>query len=254
MKFTQPVSMRVQNEEIFERDLEKQLEALGYSIIDLDMFKDYHILCTNCNGINNEVSNIYYNRRESHQRYYIDHYNPELFLALASMTDEQYGIAGEWWVCLSQNANFTKGKLYKCLKPIYQMSAFIDDVGNENGFLDSMLKHFRKATKEELIAHFTQQDNKEQKQVEEPSKSQFNEVLGNISKLLEHKNKNYGNSALEPLQIFGNKCKVGTRLDDKLARIKNSQELRKNDLTDVVGYCVLALIEKGWTSFDELMD
>lgn len=82
----------------------------------------------------------------------------------------------------------------------------------------------------------------------------FSAVTQSICSLLEHKNKNYGNSALEPLNIFSGKSKVGTRLDDKLARIKNSEELRKNDVSDLIGYLILECKDRGWNNFDEFKD
>lgn len=82
----------------------------------------------------------------------------------------------------------------------------------------------------------------------------FNEILESIARLMEYKNKNYGNSALEPLKIFANKTKVGTRIDDKLARIKNSDSLRKNDIADMIGYLTLICKENDWVNFDEFMD
>lgn len=83
---------------------------------------------------------------------------------------------------------------------------------------------------------------------------QFSKVTNSLAKLLNHKNKKYGNAALEPLNIFSGKTKVGQRLDDKLARVKNSEELRKNDVSDLMGYLVLTCIEKGWDNFDEFLD
>lgn len=82
----------------------------------------------------------------------------------------------------------------------------------------------------------------------------FSEITTSLAKLLEAKNAKYGNAALEPLDIFTGKCKVGQRLDDKLARVKNSQELRKNDIADIMGYLVLTCVEKGLTNFDDLID
>ena len=72
-------------------------------------------------------------------------------------------------------------------------------------------------------------------------------VLNSIKKVLIEKNKRYGNAALEPLGVFykgdaENSIKI--RLDDKLSRIKNSKTLRKNDLYDLLGYCILYLINK----------
>ena len=82
----------------------------------------------------------------------------------------------------------------------------------------------------------------------------FLEIAKNIGDLLEYKNKKYGNSALAPLNIFSGKTKVGGRLDDKLARIKNSNSLQKNDVADVLGYLMLVCKENQWTTFDEFKD
>lgn len=85
-------------------------------------------------------------------------------------------------------------------------------------------------------------------------KNIFDKTLSNLADLLKYKNEKYGNSALEPLEIFSNKCKVGTRLDDKLARVKNSNELKKNDIADLIGYLTLICVENNWSNFDEFKD
>lgn len=85
-------------------------------------------------------------------------------------------------------------------------------------------------------------------------KPNFSAITESICSLLEYKNEKYGNSALEPLQVFSGKTKLGTRLDDKLARIKNGTELRKNDVADCIGYLTLICAENGWDNFDELKD
>lgn len=82
-------------------------------------------------------------------------------------------------------------------------------------------------------------------------------LFNNFGEFLKEKNKRYGDSALKPIQIFskidaGNQ--IYNRLDDKLSRIKNSNEIRKNDLADLLGYISLALIEKNWLEFDDLLD
>ena len=89
---------------------------------------------------------------------------------------------------------------------------------------------------------------------EEKKEDDFQQITDGIANLLAYKNDKYGNAALAPLQIFSGKCKTGTRLDDKLSRIKNSTELRKNDVADVLGYLVLTCKEFGWTNFDEFKD
>ena len=86
-------------------------------------------------------------------------------------------------------------------------------------------------------------------------KPKFKKTLDSINSLLEYKNDKYGNAALEPLGIFEGKCKVGQRLDDKLARIKNSKDdLKKNDVADLIGYLTLVCVENGWENFDEFKD
>lgn len=82
----------------------------------------------------------------------------------------------------------------------------------------------------------------------------FKEITDSISRLLEYKNEKYGDAVLSPLEIFSDKAKAGQRIDDKLSRIKNSTELRKNDVSDLIGYLIIVCKEKGWSNFDEFMD
>jgi len=88
-------------------------------------------------------------------------------------------------------------------------------------------------------------------------KEDVQKVLFHLEEFLIEKNKNYGNSALEPLRVFSkSETQEGilVRIDDKLSRIKNSKELRKNDVIDLLGYLVLLCVQKGWTNFNELKD
>jgi hypothetical protein len=94
--------------------------------------------------------------------YYIDHYNPELFLALAAMTDSEEGNVGEYWKFIDPHYggdNFTRGKIYKQHKStIDAYEALIDNKDNCNGLHHSEGGNkscFTKATKEEIIAHFS---------------------------------------------------------------------------------------------------
>jgi hypothetical protein len=71
------------------------------------------------------------------------------------------------------------------------------------------------------------------------------------------KNKRYGNSAIEPIQVFSNlpaSEQINNRMDDKLLRIKNSDVERKNDFVDLAGYIELKCVEKGWLDFKDLLD
>jgi hypothetical protein len=68
------------------------------------------------------------------------------------------------------------------------------------------------------------------------------------------KNKNYGESALKPLDIFAKHHSYGNRLDEKLARVKNSDKLRKNDVADIIGGLMLLCKDNGWDDFNDLID
>ena len=91
--------------------------------------------------------------------------------------------------------------------------------------------------------------------------SKFREITSNIADVLEYKNKNYGDSALTPVDVFikvTSDVGIRVRLNDKINRIinciKNGEELRKNDIFDLIGYLILLCISKSWISFTEFMD
>jgi hypothetical protein len=67
-----------------------------------------------------------------------------------------------------------------------------------------------------------------------------------IASMLLKKNVAYGNSALNPIQIFAKippGDQLDVRIDDKLNRIKNSQKYSgDNDILDLVGYLILKMI------------
>ncbi|MCL2749266.1 MAG: hypothetical protein FWE50_04310 [Alphaproteobacteria bacterium] len=82
-------------------------------------------------------------------------------------------------------------------------------------------------------------------------------VCDAMKELLVYKNEQYGNSALQPVNTFSKQnpeSSIAIRLDDKLSRIKNSADLRKNDVSDMIGYLVLLCISKGWDDFSEFKD
>jgi hypothetical protein len=82
-------------------------------------------------------------------------------------------------------------------------------------------------------------------------------VYDSMKSLSLYKNEKYGNSALAPKNIFSKLTsdeQIRVRLDDKLSRIMNASELRKNDVSDVIGYLTLLCIAHGWLNFDEFKD
>ncbi len=89
------------------------------------------------------------------------------------------------------------------------------------------------------------------------SQKDITETCESLKRFLLEKNKRYGNSALEPINVFSKLSSeegIKLRLDDKIKRIKNSTELRKNDVIDLTGYLILMCVHKRWTNFDDLLD
>ena len=83
-------------------------------------------------------------------------------------------------------------------------------------------------------------------------------LMNNFRDFLLEKNKRYGDSALNPLSIFSKaepNNRLCRRIDEKLQRILNSEDgLRKNDVSDIMGYIILLLIDKNWTDFKDQID
>jgi hypothetical protein len=81
------------------------------------------------------------------------------------------------------------------------------------------------------------------------SKEQIKDVTGRVYRMLAEKNEAYGNSALEPINIFSKGDAVESlqaRIDDKLARIKNRgvNDETEDTLFDLCGYLILLIIAK----------
>lgn len=82
---------------------------------------------------------------------------------------------------------------------------------------------------------------------EQPTKWKIDFVAQLFTSFLKTKNKKYGDSALNPNKIFSKldaDNSILIRLDDKMNRIMNSDELRMNDFFDVMGYMWLFVLTK----------
>ena len=76
-----------------------------------------------------------------------------------------------------------------------------------------------------------------------------------LQDLLLQKNAKYGNSALEPLNVFseaGAVAGIKMRIDDKLKRIKNAGlvDATEDTLQDLAGYLILLMIARDNESHD----
>ena len=86
-------------------------------------------------------------------------------------------------------------------------------------------------------------------------------VLVSVEHLLQIKNRRYGDSMQKPVNVFvkakdnlTNDIALRKRLDEKIARIANADEIRKNDVADLIGYLVLLCIDRYWLNFDDIID
>ena len=93
------------------------------------------------------------------------------------------------------------------------------------------------------------------------TRNKINEIMEAMKDLLLYKNRLYGNSALNPKQIFYKGDAVNSiliRLDDKLGRImaNTDEKPRINDVAEIIGYCTLLLISMGADKVDieKMMD
>lgn len=88
------------------------------------------------------------------------------------------------------------------------------------------------------------------------NKEFFKKAYDSLCKMQITKDERYGNSALKPLEIFSKHHPYGSRIDEKLARVKNTPDgnLRKNDVADIIGGLMLLCKDRGWDNFEDLID
>lgn len=81
---------------------------------------------------------------------------------------------------------------------------------------------------------------------EDPFREKVQQVLYPLEDLLVEKNEAYGNSALDPVNIFSKSTaveQIKVRIDDKLSRLYHGKEYGDEDtITDLMGYLVLLRI------------
>ena len=76
---------------------------------------------------------------------------------------------------------------------------------------------------------------------------QIKEITNHLTELLIAKNKAYGNTAQNPVNIFsklGSEEAIKARIDDKLMRIKNKgiNDKTEDSVYDLVGYLILLIL------------
>lgn len=86
--------------------------------------------------------------------------------------------------------------------------------------------------------------------VEYAFEDKVKEVVEGIARMLNEKNRKYGDAALNPSRIFSKADateQIKVRIDDKLNRIKNAQDDEDEDVVkDLIGYLILLTIARGY--------
>ena len=143
IKFATKVAMKVTAEQ-YHRDLEKPLLGMGYVYTDVFTpevnMRDYHPYLINY--YDGEFNIGFINELALEKKYLIEDYNPQIFLALASMTEEgEDRVETTWMIRNRDNAMSNEG---------FGINPYVQP------------NYFRKATKEEIIKHFNKKvmDNK----------------------------------------------------------------------------------------------
>ena len=132
------------------------------------------------------------------------------------------------------------------------MTTINDKIKNGEVYIESFEEsenRFNKIVQDAMINNLKEKQNKSDATIES--------VCDALKEFLLAKNKNYGNSATEPVRVFSKSNAnegILVRMDDKLSRIKNSDTCRINDILDLTGYLVLLMKNNGWDSFMDMVD
>ena len=156
--FTQRLSMDCTQEQ-YEKYLKEELEKIGYEESIMTDWSNCSALVNNLGDNNGKMSNVWAVDVSAKGRTYLGKFNAPLFLALAAMTDKEYGGYGEWWVKTNGGYNFIEGEFYKTIG-FYNDGGpmFIDKNGTKNGLVKWCFNsQIRKATASEIMAKFGEQ-------------------------------------------------------------------------------------------------
>lgn len=153
MKYKHTVAMKVTREQ-FE-SLKPALKAMERQINIWGSFESYPFLtATNDDGLVGNYDSV------KKTTILVNDYNPELFLALAAMTDNEEGNVGEYWKCINGDGwfeYFTNNKLYSQTECEKSHLGLISDKGKIISIKLNKID-FIKATKEEIISTFSKKE------------------------------------------------------------------------------------------------
>lgn len=133
-QFTTPIAMKCTEEQFNE--IKGKLVEMGYILYGITFGEKYRYLSSNFDNDVRCITDLAIGSKyfKECNPIIFESFNPDLFLALAAMTDKEDGIKGEWW-----KSGLT-GKLI---------------MQSESSFLHLIL---RKATAQEIIEHFEKKE------------------------------------------------------------------------------------------------
>lgn len=132
-QFTTPISMRCTEEQF--NGIKDKLAEMGYRLENIEFSETIEYLCSVYYGVNNSITTLHSSQASDRGRFVFESFNPDLFLALAAMTDKEDGIKGEWWQSTSD-------------KNLLMPTQLINLRNN----------WWRKATAQEIIEHFNNKE------------------------------------------------------------------------------------------------
>ena len=154
--FTQKIYMNCTREQ-FKLYLKEELLKIGKRLLIYDnVWQDFNTSCIVTFFSDDDIciGNMGESGHANHNRRSIGQFNAPLFLALAAMTNEEYGGYGEYWKFIGETTmEWTKNKLYKANGSLNGYLPFIDDSGHPNNTSPTL--YFQKATVEEIQRYFS---------------------------------------------------------------------------------------------------
>ena len=167
-QFTTPIAMKCTEDQF--NGIKDGLVEMGYEISTFSR-NSGQLMCTNFGSDHHYIG---MSDLPSFQELVLESFNPDLFLALAAMTDKEDGIKGEWW-------RYTDD-MNDPIVPQKRLGEFV--VPN---------KAWRKATAQEIMAHFEKKTLSSQvtPATEDTLTKLLNQVESNLKHLLEGRDKEF---------------------------------------------------------------
>jgi len=133
-QFTTPIAMKCTEEQF--NGIKDRLVEMGYKLSAITFCSENRYLSNFIGGANNVITDLVKHRACDRNRTVFESFNPDLFLALAAMTDKEDGIKGE--VYTNNNGKF-----------------YIKSDEKEGKWHNEF---WRKATAQEIIEHFEKKE------------------------------------------------------------------------------------------------